>query len=110
MQFKSKRAQKKSAIRNKQRDVEDSSQRASSSKSPGHPSAVIAFGLVLQELRQRKQLSQEAVASLVDLEVEEVADIERGVREPNLVMLFKLAAALDTEPSELIARMERKLQ
>jgi DNA-binding XRE family transcriptional regulator len=72
--------------------------------------AVIAFGLVLQELRQRRRLSRDSVASLVDVESEDIAEIERGTREPTLVLLFKLANVLGVEPSELIARMERKLQ
>jgi transcriptional regulator with XRE-family HTH domain len=71
---------------------------------------VIAFGLVLQELRQRKRLSSDALASLVDLEVQELAEMERGAREPNLALLCKLAEALDVKPSDLILRTERKLQ
>ena len=110
MEFKPKRARKKSAKPSKQQRVQLSSQDVGSSKTRVRTPAVIAFGVVLQELRQRKRLSQDAVASLVDVEREEIAAIERGAREPTLVMLFKLAAALDVEPSELIARMERKLQ
>ena len=110
MESKPKRARKKAAKPSKQQPEQDSSQDASSIKTRVRTPAVIAFGVVLRELRQRKRLSQDAVASLVDAETEEVAAIERGAREPTLVMLFKLAAALDVEPSELIARMERKLQ
>jgi len=72
--------------------------------------AVAAFGLVLRELRRQKGLSQEAVASLTGLEVVELQGLERGMREPTLALIFKLARALGVEPSELLSRMERKLQ
>jgi transcriptional regulator with XRE-family HTH domain len=55
-------------------------------------------------------LSADAFASLVDLEVQELAEMERGAREPNLALLCKLAEALDVKPSDLILRTERKLQ
>jgi transcriptional regulator with XRE-family HTH domain len=71
---------------------------------------MIAFGRALKELRVRARLSQENLASSVEVNVEHIAGIERGEREPTLVMLFKLAEALGVDPSVLIARMERKLR
>jgi transcriptional regulator with XRE-family HTH domain len=55
-------------------------------------------------------MSQQTLASLVEVDVDHIAEIERGEREPTLVMLFKLAEALGVEPSLLILRMERKLR
>jgi transcriptional regulator with XRE-family HTH domain len=54
-------------------------------------------------------MSQESLAFAAGVEVGQIAEIERGVAEPTLVMLFQLAGALDLEPSRLIARMEREL-
>jgi transcriptional regulator with XRE-family HTH domain len=71
---------------------------------------MIAFGRALKELRVSARLSQETLASSVDVDVEHIAGMERGEREPTLVMLFKLAAALEVDPSVLIAHMERKLR
>ena len=71
--------------------------------------AGIAFGRVLHELRRRRKLSQQKIASLVEVDVKLVEQLEAGDREPTLVMLFKLAAALDVDPSYLVARVERLL-
>jgi transcriptional regulator with XRE-family HTH domain len=73
-------------------------------------SAAIAFGLALQELRTKKQLTQQSLADLADVDLKFVTQIERGIRQPTLTTIFKLAVGLNIEPSELVARMERKLQ
>jgi transcriptional regulator with XRE-family HTH domain len=69
-----------------------------------------AFGLILKELRTRKGLSEASVASSVGVDANYIADIERGAREPTLVMVFKIAGALEITPSMLIGRMQRKLR
>jgi transcriptional regulator with XRE-family HTH domain len=73
-------------------------------------SAAIAFGLALRELRTKKQLSQQSLAALADVDFKFVTQIEQGIRQPTLTTIFKLAVGLNVEPSELVARMERKLQ
>ncbi|MGQ0834310.1 MAG: helix-turn-helix domain-containing protein [Gammaproteobacteria bacterium] len=68
-----------------------------------------AFGRVLREHRESRRLSQEALALGADVDRTFVSQIERGVRQPTLTTLCKLAQALDVQPSTLIARMERQL-
>jgi transcriptional regulator with XRE-family HTH domain len=72
--------------------------------------AITAFGEVLQEARTRRGLSQESLAMLVGIHSTHLDELEKGSREPTLVLLFKLADALKVEPSVLLSRMERKLQ
>jgi len=67
------------------------------------------FGQVLRELRLEHGLSQEALADAAGCHVNHVSFLERGLRSPNLLVVFDLAAALGITPSELIARVETAL-
>lgn len=62
-----------------------------------------AFGAAIRARRTRLGLSQEAFADLVDLERSYVSGIERGVRNPTLKVIRRLAKALATKSSKLLA-------
>lgn len=61
------------------------------------------FGNHLRNLRLQRSISQEKLAELADLHRTYVGDIERGRRNPTLLSLIKIAAALDVTVSELIS-------
>jgi transcriptional regulator with XRE-family HTH domain len=69
-----------------------------------------AFGQVLRTQRERCGLSQEALALKANVDRTFVSQIERGIRQPTLTTLVKLARALDILPSKLIHRTERSLR
>jgi len=69
-----------------------------------------AFGRVLREQRVTAGVSQEALALSADVDRTFVSQIERGIRQPTLTTLCKLARALDVQPSTLVSRMERLLR
>ena len=64
--------------------------------------ARLHFGRRLRRLRRDRDLSQEAVADLADLDRTYVSGVERGERNPSLVNICRLAAALGVEPSVLM--------
>jgi transcriptional regulator with XRE-family HTH domain len=66
----------------------------------------LAFGKVLREVRKNAHLTQEQVALAAGVERIYVSLIERGERQPTVRVVFKLAVALNTRASELIARTE----
>lgn len=66
-----------------------------------------AFGKVLREQREARELSQEALALKADVDRTFVSQIERGIRQPTLTTICKLASALEIQPSALITRVER---
>jgi transcriptional regulator with XRE-family HTH domain len=68
---------------------------------------VVAFGRVLRTQRQARGLSQEALALEADVDRTFVSQMERGIRQPTLTTLWKLAKALDVQPSTLVAKTER---
>lgn len=65
-----------------------------------------AFGRVLRSLRKERGVSQEDLALEADLQRNYVSLIERGVNQPTITTIFKLALALKMRPSEMIARVE----
>jgi len=62
-----------------------------------------AFGEVLKRHRSRSKLSQNKLAELSELDRTYVSLLERGLRQPTLLTLIKLAGALKVEPSDLVS-------
>jgi transcriptional regulator with XRE-family HTH domain len=67
------------------------------------------FGEVLREIRRSRRLSQEQLAEVSGCHRTYVSLLERGVNGPSLSMLFQLGQALGITPSEILARVERRL-
>lgn len=68
------------------------------------PSA--AFGLVLRDLRKLRNMSQEELALESDLQRNYISLIERGINQPTITTIFKLAAALEVSPSAMLSLVE----
>ncbi len=68
------------------------------------------FGQVLREQRIARQLSQEELALAADVDRTFVSQMERGIRQPTITTLMKLAGALGIQPSTLVIRMEKLLR
>ncbi|KAA3437104.1 helix-turn-helix domain-containing protein [Rufibacter hautae] len=64
-----------------------------------------AFGSVMQELRKGKGLSQEELAFRCGLDRTYISLLERSLRVPTIVTLFKVSVVLEIRPEEFIARM-----
>lgn len=65
-----------------------------------------AFGKVLRELREAAGMSQEELAHACDRHRTYVSLLERGQNSPSLQTIFRLARALDVEPSAFLKRVE----
>lgn len=60
------------------------------------------FGQHLRELRQQKKLTQEELADKAGMHFTYVGQIERGIRNPSLVNLYKLSKALKISAGQLL--------
>lgn len=67
------------------------------------------FAKVLQELRHERGLSQEELAEKCGLHDRYISFLERGLRQPTITTIFKLAKALNITPTELINRVEQQV-
>ena len=69
---------------------------------------ISAFGKVLRKLRERQNLSQEKLAEYCDLDRTYISLLERGLRQPTITTLFKIAEAIKVAPSEIIKQVEKE--
>jgi len=69
----------------------------------------LAFGQVLRRFRKEAGLTQEQLSLEADVERNFVSLIERGVNQPTIRVLFKLAKALGTTPSQMLLEVESML-
>jgi transcriptional regulator with XRE-family HTH domain len=60
------------------------------------------MGIKIKRLRERKGLSQEALADLAQLDRSYMSGIERGVRNVSVLNLAKIARALSVPPASLL--------
>jgi transcriptional regulator with XRE-family HTH domain len=67
---------------------------------------LINFGIILQNERKKKKLSQEKLAEMADLHRTYISDLERGVRNPTITTIFTLCKALNTTPTGLLKGFE----
>ena len=69
----------------------------------------IVFGQVLKELRTQAALSQEVLAHDSGLDRTYISLLERGLRQPSIETLFKLASSLQLSAASLIGKVEERL-
>jgi transcriptional regulator with XRE-family HTH domain len=63
---------------------------------------LLAFGEKLRASRERRNLSQEALARLADIHRTHLSALEQGLRDPSMTMLLILADGLGVEPNALL--------
>jgi len=63
--------------------------------------ALDVFGQNIRKLRTEKALSQEALAEKADLDSTYISGIERGVRNPSLLSIVRIAKALGVTSANL---------
>lgn len=68
------------------------------------------FQYVLKRFRLAKGLVQEELAERIGVATSFVGQMETGKKCPNINMLFRIAAALEERPSELIKALEQEVQ
>ena len=69
----------------------------------------VTFGKVLRSMRREAGLTQEQLTLSANVERNFVSLMERGINQPTIRVMFKLARALDVLPSSIIRRVEQSL-
>jgi transcriptional regulator with XRE-family HTH domain len=60
------------------------------------------LGMNVRKWREEKDLTQEALAERADLDPTYISGIERGVRNPSVLSVVRIAAALGVTTSKLM--------
>lgn len=69
-----------------------------------------AFGQVLREARRSARMSQDRLALLAAFDRTCPSLLERGLRQPSMTMILRLAAALGVEPERLVTDTVARLR
>jgi transcriptional regulator with XRE-family HTH domain len=69
---------------------------------PKRHRSLSALGLNLRKLREAKSLTQEGLGERAELDPTYISGIERGVRNPSVLSLVRVAKALKVELTELV--------
>lgn len=69
----------------------------------------VVVGRVIQDLREKKGLSQEVVSGLAGIGRTHLSAVERGERKPTMETFYRISDALQIRPSELMAMIEAAL-
>ena len=64
-------------------------------------------GMNVRRFRQRAQMTQEQLAFAAEIDLTYVGGIERGKRNPSVLVLVRIARALGTEPAELLKAVSK---
>jgi len=65
------------------------------------------FGEQIRAIRHKRELSQEALANLCELDRTYIGGVERGERNISLINIVKLADAFEVPASELMQPLTR---
>lgn len=68
------------------------------------------MGQLIRKMRREKGLSQEVLSGLANIGRSHLAMIEAGKRDPQVEILWRIAAALNISMSALFARYEAECQ
>lgn len=68
---------------------------------PTRHRTLAAFGLNIRKHRENRALTQERLAERSELDPTYISGIERGVRNPSLLSMLRLAGALEVSLAEL---------
>jgi transcriptional regulator with XRE-family HTH domain len=69
---------------------------------PSPPKEIQDFAAKLRAEREARGMSQEALGHASGITGSEISRLERGVREPRLITLFRLSRGLGITPAELL--------
>jgi transcriptional regulator with XRE-family HTH domain len=64
------------------------------------------LGLNVRKWREEKKLTQEALAERASLDPTYISGIERGVRNPSVLSVVRIAKALGTTTSRLMEKVD----
>lgn len=69
-----------------------------------------AVGRVIRSVRQERGLTQEVLSGLANIGTTHLSMIENGRKQANLETFWKIANALEMNPNELIALVEKEIR
>jgi transcriptional regulator with XRE-family HTH domain len=70
----------------------------------------VAFAETLRALREKSKVSQETLGNETELSRTYIGELERALKEPSLLTIFRICEVLGIKPSEFVAQIEKRLK
>lgn len=67
-----------------------------------------AVGIVIQRLRNERGMTQELLSGLAGIARSHLSMIENGSKHPNFETIWRIAYALELQPSDLVHEIEKE--
>lgn len=67
------------------------------------------FAIILKRLREENNMTQHELVNSSGLSLRMISDMERGIRQPTLITLFKLSKGLNISILALIERLLKEM-
>lgn len=67
------------------------------------------LGHVLKEIRTKKRISQAQLAQECNLNKHYISKIERGIKQPSLTTLLKIATVMNKPVSQILADVDSRI-
>lgn len=81
------------------------------SKKNGFSSGITEdFARILKEIRSEKKLTQHDLTDRSGISLRMISDMERGIRQPTLITLFKLAKGFDMPVLTFMRRLLKDIR
>lgn len=74
------------------------------------PRVARAFGEAIRSERLRQEIAQDQFALIANVDRSYYGKLERGERQPSLVLLLRIAEGFGCSGSELLAKVEQQLK
>ena len=74
------------------------------------PLVLTTFGAAVRRYRMERGFSQEAFADECGIDRSYIGGVERGERNPSLVNVARIVAALKMQPSEFFKAMDKPIE
>ena len=68
-----------------------------------------ALGLIIKQEREKTHKSISLISDEIDMTKSMWADLEKGIKDPQLSTVIRIAEALNIKTSEIIKKMEQEL-
>ena len=73
---------------------------------PTQPEGVL-FGARLREVRQKRGMTQQALADIAGMSLTYISNMEHGLKVPSLTTIIRLAVALNCKVMDLVGAFDK---
>lgn len=75
-----------------------------------NPQEILALGQTIKHFRSERKISQEQLGFLSNIDRTYISGLERGIRNPSFIVLYRLLKSLNITPVEFFSKFEESFE